>query len=196
MRYVATIGERQITVDVADNGHLREIVVDGIAGQADWRPVGDVARQPGGAAHYTLLLGTQSFDVYVTRNAPMALGAAPTFAVTLAGQTYDVRLEDERLHALAGMAGTTHEHGEAAITAPMPGLVSQVVAAVGQPVERGQTVIVLEAMKMENDLGAPRAGVVRQLSVAKGDTVTQGQVLAIIGDADGAGATEDEDEQA
>jgi biotin carboxyl carrier protein len=194
MRYVATIGERQIIVDVEENGHLRAVTVDGIVGHADWQPVGVSGGPPGGAAHFALLLGTLSYDVYVARNTPATLGAAPTFEVTLAGQTVDVRLEDERLHALAGMAGTPHERGEAAIAAPMPGLVSQVVVDVGQRVERGQTVIVLEAMKMENDLGAPRAGVVRQVHVAKGDTVTQGQVLAVVGDADGAVAADDEDE--
>jgi biotin carboxyl carrier protein len=195
MRYIATIGERQITVDVEENGHLRAVVVDGVPGRADWQPVVDVARQPGVAAHYALLFGTQSFDVFVARNAPSLIGAAPTFEVTLAGRTFDVRLEDERLHALAGMASAAHEHGEAAISAPMPGLVSQVVVAVGQRVERGQTVIVLEAMKMENDLGAPRAGVVHKLNVAKGDTVTQGQVLAVVGEAAGAAdATGDEEE--
>ncbi|HEV2239044.1 MAG TPA: acetyl-CoA carboxylase biotin carboxyl carrier protein subunit [Ktedonobacterales bacterium] len=194
MRFVATIGERQITIDVEENGHLREVTVDGITGRADWQPVGNLERHPGGATHYTLLLGTQSFDVYVARLAPATLGAAPTFEVTLAGQTFDVRLEDERLHALAGMASTAHEAGEAALAAPMPGLVSQVVAAVGQQVERGQTVIVLEAMKMENDLGAPRAGIVRRIHVARGDTVNQGQVLAVVGDAAAATIADDQDE--
>jgi biotin carboxyl carrier protein len=195
MRYVGTIGARQITVDVEENGHLREVVVDGVQGRADWQPVERGARQPGGSGHYTLLLGAQSFDVYVARTGQTVLGAAPTFEVTLAGQTYHIRLEDERLHALAGMAGTTHEHGAAAIAAPMPGLVTQVVAVVGQRVERGQTVIVLEAMKMENDLGAPRSGIVHQLNVAKGDTVTQGQVLAVVGDAPGEAAALNEQDE-
>lgn len=194
MRYIATIGARQITVDVEDNGHLRVVAVDGVAGKADWQPVGDTAGQTGAAAHYALLLGLRSYDVYVARNAPPALGAAPTFEVSLEGQAYTIRLEDERLHALADVAGSLHEHGDAAISAPMPGLVSQVLAEVGQRVERGQTVVVLEAMKMENDLGAPRAGVVRHLNIAIGETVAQGQVLAIIGDADGTPNTDDEDE--
>jgi biotin carboxyl carrier protein len=194
MRYIATIGARQITVEVEDNGHLRAVAVDGVPGKADWQPVGDTVWQTGAATHFALLLGSRSFDVFVARTAPPALGAAPVFEVTLAGQTYTIRLEDERLHALAGVAGTLHERGEAAISAPMPGLVSQVLAEAGQRVERGQTVIVLEAMKMENDLGAPRAGVVHQLNVAVGETVAQGQVLAIIGDADGEPDTDDEDE--
>ncbi len=195
MRYVAILGERQITIDLEDDGHLREVEVDGVRGRADWQPVGNAARQAGTPGHYALLLGVESFVVYVTRTAAGAAGTAPTFEVTLAGQTYQVQLEDERLHALAGVAGTTHEHGDAPITAPMPGLVTHVIVAAGQRVERGQTVIVLEAMKMENDLAAPRTGVIRQLTVSRGDTVNQGQVLAVVGDAPSdARATDEEDE--
>jgi biotin carboxyl carrier protein len=182
MRYVATIGERQVTVDVEEDGRIRQVSVDGVQGNVEWHAVGTTARQPGAASHYSLMVGTQSHDVYVSRGTPAAAGEAPTFDVSVAGVTFTVRLEDERLHALAGMAGTTHEHGEVTITAPMPGLVSQVVVGLGQLVERGQTVIILEAMKMENDLGAPRSGVVQQLNVARGDTVNQGQVLAVVGD--------------
>jgi glutaconyl-CoA decarboxylase len=195
MRYVGSIGDREVTVDVETNGHRREVVVDGVRGHADWQPLASAGRHTDGAGHYSLLFGTQSFDVHVARAAPSVLGAAPVFEVTLAGRTYVVRLEDERLHALAGMAGATHEHGEAAITAPMPGLVTRVVAAVGERVERGQTVIVLEAMKMENDLGAPRSGTIHLLTVSQGDTVDQGQVLAMVGDAPGdTTLTDDQDE--
>lgn len=195
MRYVGTIGERQVTVDVEEDGHLREVAVDGVRERADWQPVGLASWQAGGVGHFTLLLGAQSFEVHVVRRAPAELGAAPTYEVTLAGVTHEVRLEDERLHALAAVAGTTHEHGEVAITAPMPGLVTQVVVAAGERVERGQTVIVLEAMKMENDLGAPRTGVVHRLNVAKGDTVNQGQVLAVVGDAPGETAPPDDPDE-
>jgi biotin carboxyl carrier protein len=185
MRYVATIGARQIIVAVEEDGHLPEVTVDGAPVRPQWQAVGGTAAPSGAARQFSLLLDTLSYDVYVSRGASTAGGETATFEVTLAGQTYVVRLEDERLHALAGIAGTTHEHGEATIAAPMPGLVSQIVAGVGQHVERGQTVIVLEAMKMENDLGAPRSGVVRQLNVVRGDTVNQGQILAVVGDTPG-----------
>ncbi|HEY7849294.1 MAG TPA: acetyl-CoA carboxylase biotin carboxyl carrier protein subunit, partial [Ktedonobacterales bacterium] len=63
----------------------------------------------------------------------------------------------------------------------------------GQEVARGQAIVVLEAMKMENDLTTPRAGVVKRVSVAKGQTVNQGDTLAIIGDLDGDKAEDAED---
>ena len=76
----------------------------------------------------------------------------------------------------------------------MPGLVVQIPVAVGDTVEAGQTVIVLEAMKMENDLTAPRAGIVKAVHVTKGQTVNQDAVLAIVGDADAVATAADEDE--
>jgi biotin carboxyl carrier protein len=75
----------------------------------------------------------------------------------------------------------------------MPGLVSNILALEGQEVARGQAIVVLEAMKMENDLTTPRAGVVKRVSVAKGQTVNQGDTLAIIGDLDGDKAEDAED---
>jgi biotin carboxyl carrier protein len=80
------------------------------------------------------------------------------------------------------------------IRAPMPGLVSNVLVSEGDEVQRGQAVVVLEAMKMENDLSATRAGSVKSLRVAKGQTVAQGEALAVIGDLAGAASDEAIDE--
>jgi biotin carboxyl carrier protein len=76
----------------------------------------------------------------------------------------------------------------------MPGLVANVLVAVGDTVERGQTVVVLEAMKMENDLVAPRAGVIHAILVARGQAVIQDTRLVVIGDAGGAPAADEDGE--
>jgi biotin carboxyl carrier protein len=76
----------------------------------------------------------------------------------------------------------------------MPGLVSNVLVAEGAEAQRGQAVIVLEAMKMENDLTAPRPGIVKSLRVAKGQTVNQGDLLAVIGDLAGSAPSDEDDE--
>ncbi|HEV7128158.1 MAG TPA: biotin/lipoyl-containing protein, partial [Ktedonobacterales bacterium] len=121
-------------------------------------------------------------------------GGARAIEVTLDGRPYVVRLEDERTRALAGLAGAANESGEATVTAPMPGLVANVLVAVGDTVERGQTVVVLEAMKMENDLVAPRAGVIHAILVARGQAVIQDTRLVVIGDAGGAPAVDEDGE--
>ena len=68
------------------------------------------------------------------------------------------------------------------LTAPMPGVIIEVPVAVGDPVVDGQTLLVLEAMKMRNDLKAQRAGVVRRIEVQAGDQVRHGDVLLELGD--------------
>ena len=66
------------------------------------------------------------------------------------------------------------------VTAPMPGNILNVNVSVGQAVKRGDVIIVLEAMKMENEIVAPEDGVVKQILVQKGATVDTDEVLAVI----------------
>ena len=67
--------------------------------------------------------------------------------------------------------------GAGSVNAPMPGTILRVNKNVGDTVNAGEAVVVLEAMKMENDINSPKAGVVKALFVNKGDTVASGQVL-------------------
>ena len=67
--------------------------------------------------------------------------------------------------------------GAGRVNAPMPGTILRVNKNVGDSVNAGESVVVLEAMKMENDINSPKAGVVKALYVNKGDTVASGQVL-------------------
>ena len=68
-----------------------------------------------------------------------------------------------------------------AIKTPLPGVIIDVKVNVGDPVAKGQTVVVLEAMKMENNINADRDGKVTAIQVAKGDTVADGAVLIVLG---------------
>lgn len=71
--------------------------------------------------------------------------------------------------------------GVFAVRAPLPGTINDIKVTVGQEVAKGQTVIVLEAMKMENNIDAERAGKVLEVKIAKGDTVMEGAILVTIG---------------
>lgn len=200
MRYVVTVGERAIMVETPDpDGAPERASVDGAEVALDWRAVGGASmREVGGVrtGHFSLLAGQTSYDVYVRD-----LGEAPddegarAFEVTVGARTYTLRLRDARARALERLTSGTRHTGDAVIRAPMPGLVSNVLAAEGEAVERGQAVVVLEAMKMENDLATPRAGVVKSVRVAKGQTVNQGDMLVVVGDAPGeAGTTPESDD--
>src|SRR5260370_41547926 len=107
MRYVATIGERQITVEVSESGHVRRVTIDGTEHVVDWQPVGGAALSPGesaSAGHYSLLVGTRSYDLFVHPfagpAADPARGAEQAFEVTVAGMGYAFALADEGLRRL------------------------------------------------------------------------------------------------
>jgi biotin carboxyl carrier protein len=70
--------------------------------------------------------------------------------------------------------------GPQKLLAPMPGKIVRIIAPVGSEVEAGQGVLVIEAMKMQNELKSPKQGVVKQVLVAEGLSVTAGEVLAIV----------------
>lgn len=67
--------------------------------------------------------------------------------------------------------------GAVSVTAPMPGTVLQIKAKAGDAVKRGQAVVILEAMKMENEIVAPQDGVIASVNVSQGDSVNNGDVL-------------------
>ncbi len=200
MRFLVTVDEREVTVAIDEPaGPATHAEVDGMATSLDWRVVGAAARAlavgADDAGHYSLLVGDASYDVYAR---PIAADddageGAQAYEVTVGSRTFTVTLRDERTQALAHLAGGAHHAGAATIRAPMPGLVSNVLVQENQEVERGQAIIILEAMTMENDLATPRAGVVKNVRVTKGQTVNQGDTLAIIGDPDGVDALNDAD---
>ena len=99
--------------------------------------------------------------------------------VQMRGERYQVQVEDERERAAAAVAGNK-QSGKRELRAAMPGVVVDVRVAVGDEVEEGQTMIVLEAMKMQNPLAADGAGTVSKLAVAAGEAVAAGALLAEI----------------
>ena len=126
-----------------------------------------------GAGEYLLI---HEGRVYECRVGARADGEAE---VTVGARAYGVRLTDPKHLRGAGMAGT-HDAGRAQIKAPMPGKVVRVLVEAGQAVEAGQGVVVVEAMKMQNELKSPKAGSVAEFRVEPGATVNAGDVLAVI----------------
>lgn len=100
-------------------------------------------------------------------------------AVHVAGKRVEYRVDDPRsLKARRAQAGGSN--GPMTIKASMPGRVVRVVAQPGEIIEANQGVVVIEAMKMQNEIKAPKGGRVAELRVAAGDTVSAGDVLAVI----------------
>jgi len=124
---------------------------------------------------YLFFLNTNVHECRVTERA----GAKDTFDVTVHGRSYEVTVVDpKRLRSRQN--SDRHHHGVAEILAPMPGKVVRVHLEVGAAVEKGAGVVVVEAMKMQNEMKSPREGVVVSINVKPGDTVNAGDVLAVI----------------
>lgn len=102
-----------------------------------------------------------------------------TGALTLAGRRYEVEVRDPR-SLRSRRAAASNEAGPRQLTAPMPGKVVRILAAAGSSVEAGQGVLVVEAMKMQNELKSPKAGKVQKILVAEGAAVNAGDALAIV----------------
>jgi acetyl/propionyl-CoA carboxylase alpha subunit len=161
MRYVTTIGDKDYLVEIVDDNH---VMVDGVLYQVDFDTVS-------GQLVFSLLVDGKSYESYVY---PIEEG----WQVLLHGTQYLAIVEDEREKRLrAHSGGGLIERGEYHLRAPMPGLVVAVPVAEGQRVDKGEVLVVLESMKMQNELKAPREGVVARLRVKAGDSVEQRQTL-------------------
>lgn len=99
--------------------------------------------------------------------------------ISLSGRTVAATVNGRRT-GLAGRDPSGGAHGEQAVTAPMPGRVVRVLVAPGDEVAVRQAVVVVEAMKMENELRSPKAGRVKELNVTPGTSVDSGRVLLVI----------------
>jgi biotin carboxyl carrier protein len=165
MKYVTTIGEHEYLVEIIDEHHL---LVDGKPYEVDFVEISD---QP----VYSLLLDGCSYEAYV-------YPTDKTWQVLLHGRLYPAMVEDERERRLRAAAGSQVQEGvEFHLKAPMPGLVVAISIDEGQPVRKGDVLIILESMKMQNELRSPRDGVAARIRVQPGDSVEQHQtILSVI----------------
>lgn len=101
------------------------------------------------------------------------------FEVMLRGRNYEVSVIDPK-RLRSGQSAGAHHHGAAEIVSPMPGKIVRVLVEAGAQVEAGAGVVVVEAMKMQNEMKAPKAGTVISINAEEGATVSAGDVLAVI----------------
>ena len=106
-------------------------------------------------------------------------GSNGELTLDLQGKKISVSVRDPR-SLRSRRAGASSEAGPIKIAAPMPGKVVRILAPEGSEVEAGAGVIVIEAMKMQNELKSPKSGKVQKIAVAEGATVNPGDTLAVI----------------
>src|SRR5579862_6057865 len=118
---------------------------------------------------YSVLVDGVSYEARVIGN-----------EVTIGGVHFEFELNDPRQWKRSARAADSR--GRASLTAAMPGKIVRVLVAVGDEVAAGQGILVIEAMKMQNELKAPRAGRVTAVQVKENDSVNAGALLATIGE--------------
>lgn len=161
MRYLTTIGEKTYEIDI---NRENEVVLDGQPQSLDLRAIDD-------SGLYSMLINNQSYEVLVEV-------IDGEYHVLINGVLYHVNVADERAKRLAEAAGAfSNTSGEAMLKSPMPGLIVAVPVKEGEVVKKGQVILVLESMKMENELKSPRDGAISSIKVEPRQTVEQGQVL-------------------
>jgi acetyl/propionyl-CoA carboxylase alpha subunit len=164
MKYIATVSDQEFIIDVNREG---EVTVDGTPYTVDIQGIG-------GDCLYSLIIDGRSYDVFIDEG-------DEDFVVVMWSGLFEVRVQDERTRRLAGLRRSpVAPVGEVFVKAPMPGVVVDVPVSVGQPVQTGDIMVVLESMKMQNEFKSPRAGAVRSVRVKPGDRVDQGQVMVTI----------------
>lgn len=175
MNFDVAVGARVRAVSVVRKGALLHVTLDGRTHVVDARRVSDAA--------LSLLVKSGEGDVPV-RSIDAAFAARHNggeFDVHLAGRSIAVEVRQ------AGSFGRQKKEGGAAagagpqrVVAPMPGKIVRILVKAGDPVKAKQGLIVVEAMKMENELRAARDGRVRELSVTEGQSVDAGAVLLVV----------------
>jgi len=162
MRYYVTIGERTFEVDLTADG----IEIDGERVDAE------LAGIQGTPVRHLLVDGRS--QVVAARQGE----ERGDWTIHLNGTRSEVRVIDERTKTIEAMTGASAaQKGPQPVRAPMPGLVVRVDVELGQVVEAGEGVVIVEAMKMENELRAESGGTVTKILVEPGQAVEKGAVL-------------------
>ena len=162
MKYFARVNGKDVVVELVERLGELIVTVDGERTDIEYDEVDHLGQ-------VIALTGGLSYGASIEDNGRRV-------DVTIAGHVYGVEIEDERERA-AHAAERARGAGGGLVVAVMPGVVARLLVAVGDEVEAGEPLLVLEAMKMQNEIPAPAAGVVQTVHVTEGKAVAAGAKL-------------------
>jgi len=166
----STKAEHQLELRVFNEGERGggrlEFTLGSIPGEADW-----VEIAPG---VYSLLIAGRSYEARLATHAGVAAGVS-RYTVTVGSRDFEVEVHDPRRRRHA--AQPSFHQGPQEIVAPMPGKIVKILVAENQEVAQGAGLLVIEAMKMQNELRAPRPGRVEKIHAVEGKGIEAGAPL-------------------
>ncbi len=165
MKYFVQVNSRQLEVDVVERLGELKIAVNG-------KPLDLSYEEVDALGQVALLSDGKSYGVSIEGDMNKA-------SVVIAGHLYAVEIEDERERA-AHAAERAASKGGGVVKAVMPGIVFKLLVKEGEQVEAGQSLLILEAMKMQNEIAAPAAGRIKTLHVREKEAVAGGAKLVTI----------------
>jgi len=167
VKYHVTLDGETVAVDLVERGGSTFVVRDGVE-----VPVDLVAVRSGA---FSVLIGTESLPV-------VACGPSDDLLLTLGSETWRATVQDEReALAAAAMGAKAGRRGGGVLRAVMPGIVREVLVARGAVVTRGTPLLILEAMKMQNEIRADADGTIVDVHVRAGVAVAKGDSLVTLG---------------
>jgi biotin carboxyl carrier protein len=174
MTFEILVGDRVRKVSVARYGALLQVTVDGRAHLVDATPVGE------GGLSLLLQSDGDPLPVRSIDASILARNGNGQLDVHVAGTSVPVHVREGSSRGQRGGSGGKTGAGPQRVIAPMPGKIVRVLVKPGDAVTPRQGLVVVEAMKMENELRAGREGRVREVAVAEGQSVEAGAVLVIV----------------
>lgn len=166
MAFIAKLGEQSYTVEIEEiEKSLYRVVVEGNEFLVDGKKTG--------RTNYSLIVENRSFEIEVDNT-------EDEYRVLVDGRNYHVNLVDERRMRVGSAQSGIELHGRQKIAVPMPGKVIAVLVSEGDKVEKGQELVIVEAMKMENEVRSPISGEVKEIKVKPGETVEAGAALVVV----------------
>lgn len=162
MQFDATIQGATARVEVREKNGAYSVTVGEKTYEIDWADAG--------ASFVSAAAGAASVDAAIEKT-------SEGFAVVFDGRRFDVEIQEAAKGAVVAKHGAS---GPSKLVSPMPGKIVKILVAAGDAVEASQGLVVMEAMKMENELKASRAGTVREIRVAEGQAVETGALLVVV----------------
>lgn len=163
MAYIIKVDNKEFKADIKKEGDNFKILLNGKEFKTEIIP--DKNR-----SQFSLIIDQKPYIVFIDSDNQISVN----------GEIYATEVIDEQIQKLIKAGPSAVHKKELTITAPMPGLVIEIEVKEGDIVKQGQGLVIVEAMKMQNEMKAPRDGVVKKILVQKGQTVNSKDKLVII----------------